>query len=201
VAAHARVRQAWQKESAELDDMLDEVGTFRGESAAEVPGFVGRKGERVYLVGSGAGLIEPRVQQGHWESGSQGFSFRVAKGVSYRIGQTRGHYIPGPETLTAIDSGRVLISDQRIVFQGDMQAREWAYAKLVGYHHDETGPWTSLHESNRQKTSAIHYDATTTDVVRFRLALALAVFQGDTSALEGHIRDEIDAHRASEPAL
>ena len=61
------------------------------------PGFrwSPRKGELVFLHMPGAGLIEPRWLPGQWVGGSSGFSFRIMKGVSCRVGGREGRVATG----------------------------------------------------------------------------------------------------------
>lgn len=109
-----------------------------------------RAKETVFLQVTGAVLIEPRVAPGTYTGGSNGVSFRIAKGVSYRVGQNRGTYQPGPTNPTPIDTGEALISSERVLFRGTKATREWAFAKLLGYTHSDTDDWTALQVSNRQ---------------------------------------------------
>ena len=133
-------------------------------------------------------MIEPRRAPGQFVGGSQGVSLHVAKGVNYRVGAVRGHYVPGPESPTPIDTGRAVITDHRVTFGGMKASREWLYAKLIGCQHDP-GNWTVLQVSNRQKASGIGYDAEHAPGIRFRLDLAIATFGGHRSLLQSQLED------------
>jgi hypothetical protein len=137
---------------------------------------------------------------GHWQGGYSGFSFRIAKGVRYHVGGTRGSYAQGEEVPTPIDTGTVTVTDQRVVFQGAKQAREWLFSKLLGYQHSASMPWTALQVSNRQKVSGVLYDKAHAEDFHFTLALALANYRGEVPAFVAHLEAELKEHEATRPA-
>src|SRR5262245_22682655 len=53
------------------------------------PHLMTKKNELVHLETAAALMKEVSLRE--WRAGSSGFSFKVAKGVRYRVGQTRGH--------------------------------------------------------------------------------------------------------------
>jgi hypothetical protein len=159
-----------------------------------------QRGERIFFVGQGAALIEPRRQPGHYAGGYSGFSFRIAKGVRCHVGGTRGTYMQGDEVPTPIDTGTMTITNQRVVFQGSKHAREWDFSKLLGVENHTEAPWTALPVSNRQKVSGVLYDAQNAPLVRFRLSLALAHHNNTTSDFAAHLQQELAEHAASRPA-
>jgi hypothetical protein len=149
---------------------------------------------------TGAGLVESRRGQSHYIGGYSGFSFRIAKGVRYHVGGTRGHYEPGAEAPTVIDTGTATITDQRVVFQGAKQTREWSFAKLLGYQHFDAPPWTAIEVANRQETSGILCDDKKAELFQFRLALALAHSQGQVDEFVAQLEAQRNAHHAAQPA-
>jgi hypothetical protein len=195
-----RALAAWRHESADLQDELEfAIDPPRsGDTAAGSLAL--HKGEGVLLVGSGAALVEPKRLPGQWVGGSSGFSFRVMKGVRYNVGRSRGTYSPGAEVATSIAVGTVTITNQRVVFQSDREAREFSFTKLLGYQHDPARPLTYFQMSNRKKVSGIGYDGENARTIRFRLALALAQFRGETEALVRDLKAEIAKHEAARPA-
>lgn len=188
-AAYEAGMARWHAERDELDQFFHEAQHWDGIDA-DTP-LVLHKDEKPLLVLQGAGLIEPRRGPGHYQGGYSGFSFRVAKGVSYRIGGSRGTFVQGEEKPTLIDSGTVTITDHRIVFEGSKQTREWAFTKLLGYEHDEHQPSTLIHVSNRQKTSGILYDDAHTALVRFRIGLGVAMFTGKAADFAADIEQQV----------
>jgi hypothetical protein len=115
------------------------------------------------------------------------------------MGGSRGTYVPGPEVLKVKDHGVAVVTTQRVVFQGGLKTREWAFAKLVGYAHDDTSPYTALHVSNRQNVSGLLYEPAAAPYVHFAIALALAAFQGETAPLAAALDAERAAHAAARP--
>jgi hypothetical protein len=191
----------WQEADANLRALLQVAHAFNGQSSSDNPNLplVLRRNERAFFTLSGAGLVESRRGAGHYVGGYSGFSFRIAKGVRYHVGATRGHYEAGAEQPTVIDTGTATVTDQRVVFQGAKQTREWAFAKLLGYQHFDAPPWTAIQVSNRQKTSGVLCDAATAGNFQFRLALALAHFRGEVPTVVGQLEAQLRDHAASRP--
>jgi hypothetical protein len=192
---------AWAAEQEQLAGLVTLAGSFAGVTRADEPRLALelRGGERVFLTMAGVALIEPRRLPGTWQGGYSGFSFRVARGVRWHVGGTRGHTVPGAEVPTPIDTGQASITNQRVVFQGAKQAREWLFAKLIGYQHDPNLPWTAIQVSNRQKVSGLLYDREHAEEVHFRLALALAHFHDDVAGLMAQLTADVQAHAAQRP--
>jgi hypothetical protein len=191
---------AWNAEAQELQRELSLAKNPRNIAGTEPGPLVLHKNEYPVLIGHGAVLVEPKRLPGEWVGGYSGFSFRIMRGVSYHTGGTRGTYVSGPEAPTPIATGTITITNQRVVFQSDKQAREFSYAKLLGYQHDPTLPVTYLQVSNRQKVSGILYDAAYARTIRFRFALGVAEYRGETDSLISAIRSEIAKHDSARPA-
>jgi len=87
----------WQEADAHLQALLQGATNFKGQTSAENPdlALMLKRNERAFWTLRGAGLVEPRRGPGHWQGGYSGFSFRLAKGVRYHVGGTRGHYLQG----------------------------------------------------------------------------------------------------------
>src|SRR4051812_47826406 len=88
------------------------------------------------------------VVQREWRSGSSGVSFRVAKGVRYRVGQTRGHSVVVGTQMQVADSGTLAVSSQRIAFMGSRKTVEVPYSKLLNI--DVFNDGLRVHSSSRQ---------------------------------------------------
>jgi hypothetical protein len=161
------------------------------QPGVDAPGFEERKGEKTFAILDGVALIEPRRQPGTVQGRSSGYTFRIVKGVSYRIGATKGTYVSGADVPTPIDSGTAFVTNQRVVFRGDKATREWAWSKLISLDHDDDLPWTSLPVSNRQKTSGLYYDDPNAPLVRYRLQQGLAHYQGKVDDLTAELKAQL----------
>ncbi|HEY5475570.1 MAG TPA: hypothetical protein VIK11_02540, partial [Tepidiformaceae bacterium] len=83
-----------------------------------------------------------------YQGSSQGMSFRIAKGVYYRVGAQRGHMVEVGRSWQPADSGILSVTSQRLVFSGLRKSIEMAYAKLLGLNVFTDGLQVSV--SNRQ---------------------------------------------------
>jgi hypothetical protein len=125
-----------------------------------------KSGETLFCKVTNVSLVEERRGKGHYQGGSTGFSIPVGsvggRSVRYRIGASRGHYVQGAPSPTAIDTGTMFVTNQRVVFRGTKQTRECAFAKLIGFQHSVDGS-TTFSVSNRQKPTTIHYGPSISD--------------------------------------
>jgi len=192
----------WETQVKGLTQYLHLMDTFRGNTDAE--GIVLKRGETLFGTVGRTSLVETRRRGGHWVSGSGGFSIPVGsiggRSIRYRVGATRGHYVQGEPTPTAIDHGSTFITSQRVVFAGASQTRECSFAKLIGYKHEDGELTMSL--SNRQKATTIHYGEELEANVVELFELALATFRGTVADLRGHVAgllDEAESHKPIPP--
>jgi hypothetical protein len=190
----------WQTEHDELQGLAGLARSPQGftDGLEDVP-IILKPGEAVFALISPSMLVESRRGPGHYAGGSQGFSFRVAKGIHYRIGANRGTFVQGEEQLAVIDTGTVTVTSRRIVFQGAKQSREWAFAKVLGIQHDPALPLTMISVSNRQKVSGFTYDEQHAPTVRFRVSMAVAVANGTTGELAADLDRQLAELDAARP--
>ncbi len=88
-----------------------------------------KRGERACWVAP-ASLARNQTRR-QWVGGSQGFSFPIGHtGIRYRVGSFHGHPIE-QQSLTKLDSGRLVISNQRIAFIGQTKSTSIPFAKLL----------------------------------------------------------------------
>jgi hypothetical protein len=160
--------------------------------------------ERIVYCSTDGGLFEPRRGPGRWAGRSAGFSIPLGEsGVRFRVGKTAGRFVQGAESATIIDQGAVTITTQRVAFQGGKYTREWLFSKLVGVMQYSDQPWIAIQVSNRQKTSGISCGHVAPDVVRLKLAVAVAIFHGESVEAAKELRQELaelDAGGTSSPA-
>jgi hypothetical protein len=108
-----------------------------------------KRGEVLHLAGT-AQLLKEVIQR-EYQAGSRGVSFRVMKGLSYRVGTTRGQMVEVGRTLEAIDEGDLCITSQRAVFTGTRKRIEMPYASLLDMNVYTDG--IHVHISGRQNPS------------------------------------------------
>lgn len=191
-AARLRERQELLAQRASLREQIDFIEGWPG-NVTNTGGLVMKKGEHPVAVLDRAGLVEVKRQQGHFVAGSSGVSFRVAKGVRVRAGGARGHYVPGDEAETQIDTGSAVITNQRVVFSGSRQTREWKFDNLLGRQcvQNKQMTWMELPVSNRQKMSALSFPKSIAEAVQSAVELGL-VFHSDGQAdLAADLRQQL----------
>jgi hypothetical protein len=192
---------SWKGEREACAENLALVMGFAGNARSS--GLLLKKGERLFATVSGAALVEDRRGPGQWQGRSSGFSFPIAsvggRSIRYRTGQTRGHFVHGGPVPTAIDTGSMLVTNRRVVFQGAKQTRECLFDKLVGFEHTPDGS-TIFSVSNRQTPTTIHYGAKLAGWFDLRLDLALAHYRNDLPALISQVEADLGAIDAQKPA-
>ena len=176
--------QNWQAQHDEYTEMLRLAQANYGAQTDEI---MLKAGEHVVAKVTSTSLVEDRRGRGTYSGASHGVSIPVAtlggRSVRYRVGQTRGHYVQGEPTPTAIDNGTCFITNQRIIFQGAKQTRECLFAKLIGIEHDDQTGTTVISVSSREKPTTIHYGSKIAWWFDFRVDLALAQFKGTVAEL------------------
>lgn len=88
-----------------------------------------KKGEMTIWTFPNVRYLEEKTHK-HYEGRSAGVSVRVAKGVSIRTGQFRGHLVE-QNTLDPVDRGSLTITTQRLHFAGAHKAFKLFYTKLA----------------------------------------------------------------------
>jgi hypothetical protein len=193
-AAHAQ----WQSNLSDLEEMLAQAQQFHGDSSSEI---LLKSGERQYVAIAGS-VVEDRAGQRTFVGGSQGVSIPIGsiggRSVRYRVGRMKGHVVQAPPVATAIDQGRIIVTNQRVVFQGIKQTRECLFAKLVGFEHIDVGD-TVVSVSNRQKPTRLRYAPTDSNWFQFGLTLAIADNRGQTLEFVEQLSSKVDEQRMAEP--
>lgn len=157
------------------------------------------KNGEIALWSGTAQLVEPRRPPGHYQGASQGMSFKIAKGVRYRVGATRGTFVPGDEVQSVVDSGSATVTNRRVVFTGGKATREWAYEKFVGMETSNDRSLVLLHVSNRQKVSGIKTPGHGLLIEAVNVALAVVQNDNSTHAVAAAISDELARHESEKP--
>jgi hypothetical protein len=181
----------WNDLHDSTEELIHLAESFAGDTSATI---LLKAGETVFATVNGASLIEDRRGAGHWEGHSSGVSVPVGSigghAVRYHVGASRGHYVQGSPTATAVDTGTVFVTNQRVIFQGARQTRECLFAKLVGFEHTTDGS-TIFSVSNKQKPTTVRYGPKVAGWFDFRLDLALAHYRGTLPQLIDHLRSQL----------
>lgn len=118
---------------------------------------VQKAGEIVIWSGRGQ-FHEAGRTPGQYVGGSQGLSIPVVAGIRYRVGAMRGTYVSGDAIQAYKEIGEVVLSTDRVMFNGMYNTKEWAFSKWNGAATSEDETDYIFHVSNRQKTSGILFD-------------------------------------------
>lgn len=119
--------------------------------------------------------------------------------MRYRVGATRGTFVPGDEVQSVVDFGSATVTNRRVVFTGGKATREWAYEKLVGMETNEDRSLVLLHVSNRQKVSGIKTPGHGLMTEALNVALAVVQNNNSTQEVAAAITDELTRHEAEKP--
>jgi hypothetical protein len=158
------------------------------------PSFVAKAGEEVLAKVVGVALIETKRGPSTFTGGSTGISFRVTKRVSLRQSGIRGRSIPGEEAPSVSDQGEFVITDQRGVFIGTKQTREFLWSKLLSYQLVPLGGNMIMYlpVSNRAKVSGIGGDEQSMDDVMKRVAFGVSIATGRSEQFISGLRTQIE---------
>ena len=197
-AKKAAAQQTWTAQVQELQGLLSVAS---GQSAAGFTSLILKKGEIGIAQITNVGLIEDRKGAGQWQGASQGVSFPIGhiagRPIRYRVSGTRGHYVQGVPVPTAVDTGALTITNERIVYQGAKKTAECTFPKLLGIQHGAGG--LSISVSNRQQPTVVHFGTALDEWVSNRLSIAMALFNGEADATVAQLKRQIAEMEAEKP--
>jgi hypothetical protein len=113
---------------------------------ADPGGIVTKKGERVHVHEAASVLKE--VVNREYQAGSRGVSFRIMKGVTYRVGATRGRMVEVGRSWQPEDSGELAVTSRRLLFTGDRRTIEVPLQKILDLNLFDDA--VQVHVSGRQ---------------------------------------------------
>jgi hypothetical protein len=111
------------------------------------------KGEIDYFSVS-ASMLEERVVRREMVGGSHGVSVRLMKGVSYRVGQSRGQ-LNSITDVVPVSFGEFAVTNQRLAFSGDKKSVNAPFTKIQNLEMFADGLRFSL--TTRQKPVSIQF--------------------------------------------
>jgi hypothetical protein len=129
------------------------------------------KGDEVVYLETPASLMK-EVAIREYQGDYGGVSFRIAKGVRYSTGRTRGRSVVVGTELQVADQGVLSVSSTRAAFLGGAKAIEFPYAKIMGI--DVFSDGIRFQSSNRQSTPLFQVESG--DVVAATLNTAMQRF-------------------------
>ena len=121
----------WKRDSEIMAKLRKAFEAARdGESVIDET-MVNKPGE-IAIWKSQAQFHEAARGRGQYVGRSDGFSIRIAKGLSYRVGAQRGEYVQGELAQRYEDVGMAYLTTERLIFIGGGNTAEWSFDKWVG---------------------------------------------------------------------
>ena len=113
-----------------LRDVLEKGTTSRAVITFQLP-FNLQKSESLVWCFRNVACYEEKIYK-QLIGNSQGVSFRVMKGVYYRVGQSKG-YTQETARTEQVDSGMLGITTEHVYFAGQKQSFRISYKKIVSF--------------------------------------------------------------------
>jgi hypothetical protein len=199
-AKEQKAEESLDEQRRNLEALIDSV-TAEGTTPDELSLH---RGELCFGTLTGCSLIEERKGQGHFVAGSAGMSIPIGnlagRPIRYRVGATKGHYIQGEPSPTAIANGTLYITNQRMVFLSTTQTRECRYDHLVGIQRDDEQGMMTVSISNRQHPVTFSYGKDVASWVDLHVEIGMSRFRGDTDVLLKSLTDQLDELKGSAPS-
>jgi hypothetical protein len=156
-AKHAKALQIFNDQRAiQRKAWLQQLREGRAEISLPA-NVILRKGERC-LFSVGGTALEEKVVRRDYVGGSRGVSIRVAKGISFRVGASKGQSAPVYD-LVEIADGQLIITNRRIIFQGNPKSFSDLLENLIDVSPGSQG--LRYNVTNRSKPRLVRYAAGT----------------------------------------
>jgi len=123
---------AWTKivKAAVLRDILNGIIPQRVNIEASIPVNL-QKNESIVWAFPRSAYLEDKTRR-QFVGGSQGLSFKVAKGVYFRTGAFKGRSVESTERVRS-DVGMVVVTNKHIYFSGSVKSFRIPYSKIVSF--------------------------------------------------------------------
>ena len=161
---------------------------------------VQRPGEIVIWSGQGQ-YHEAGRSPGQYVGGSQGLSIPIVAGIRYRVGAMKGTFLPGDAIQAYKEVGEVVLSTDRLMFNGSFNTKEWAFAKWNGAATSQDETDYIFHVSNRQKTSGILFDLSVGREFNRFLAQAINAAENGIGNVIPVVNEHLTALKKDEPKM
>ncbi|MBI2342833.1 MAG: hypothetical protein HYV02_00615 [Deltaproteobacteria bacterium] len=123
------------------------------------PNLILQNGEQEHWIEPGA-LIEEKVVSRRYQGGSSGVSFRIMKGVSYRVGAHKGTLVSETD-LVPVSHGDLVLTNKRIIFQGNGKSFGTKLDKVLNIQLFNNG--LQFSETNKSKPKMVRFSRTGND--------------------------------------
>lgn len=148
-----------QKRLSQINTTLNHFADLAGKgiqtklTAGDAPNIALKNGEHLLCVFSNTTLLEPRAVR-TWRSAYGGPAIRVAKGLSFRFGQSRG-VSESHDELRAIDTGTLLLTNERLVFIGSQRTSSNALKDIIDIEGRTDG--VMIHRKGKQRIEGYQF--------------------------------------------
>jgi hypothetical protein len=123
-----RIAEAKAQRKAYIASIISNLKNGQS-SLLERPNFLLQRGEIICWIEQST-LEEVKVVGRHYEGGSSGVSFRVARGVRFNVGRSRGHSVRETAAVTT-STGELVTTNKRLAFLGDRKSLAIKFEKLL----------------------------------------------------------------------
>lgn len=132
-----------------------------------------KKNETTYWQ-ENVSLLEVRVTGRSYQGGSRGVNLRLAKGVSFRVGNKRGSQV-SEKSIVSVASGNFIITNKRIMFNNIEKSFDIRLDKIIGLNFADDG--IVFNTSNRQKPYIIELiNPKNAEIIEATLSFAIKNF-------------------------
>ena len=188
----------WQREGKEFEKLERAfVAAKDGVSLIE-ENMVNKKGE-ISLWKSQAQFHEAARGRGQYVGRSDGFSVRIAKGVSYRAGAQRGTFVQGELEQKYEEVGMAYLTTERLIFIGAGNTAEWAFSKWIGASPLEDPDDFIFNVSNRKRSSGLLFPKGVGSEFTKFLTMAIGYNESGIDQVLKSIEHYKKEHAAKEP--
>ena len=200
---HGADLSAWQEGDARIDGWIQVVrDCINGRSDEQ---FTDRNGHG-FMLGSdefpvahisGTALLQVVRAPGRYEGGYGGVSFPMFGGMRGHVGGQRGMLVKGQESQTVTDTGETMVTNERVMFRGDLRTEEWRFSRMMAMEHSDG--LTVFSMNSRSKPSAIGYGSAASPEIQFRLEIAAALARETLPRLLSQLEAEKSHHQEIRP--
>lgn len=189
---------AWEREAKEFEKLEKVFTAAKNGESLIVENMVNKPGE-ISLWKSQAQYHEAGRGRGQYVGRSDGFSVRIAKGLTYRTGAQRGTFVQGELEQKYEEVGMAYLTTDRLIFIGPGNTAEWAFSKWVGASALEDPDDFIFNVSNRKRSSGLLFPKGVGSEFSKFLALAIGYNESGIDEVVRSIKHYIEEHEKKKP--